>query len=112
MISPSRTIAASFSYLPYYPFLAFALPRFPALWAVLLSLVPGAVLAILFLVRYAGIGGAVGRGAVPLILIQGGITLAVLATGYGTIVLALALTLILVWLLWIAGSFQPAEQKT
>jgi hypothetical protein len=104
--------AASFAYIPYYPFLAFALPRMPALWAVLLALVPGAILAILFLVRYAGFTGAVGKGAVPLILIQGGITLAVLASGYGTIVMALALTLILVWLLWVAGSFQPAEHTT
>jgi len=104
--------AASFSFIPFYPFLAFALPRIPAPWAVLLSLIPGAILAILFLARYAGFGGALGKGAVPLILIQGGITLAVLASGYGAIVLALALTFILIWLLWVAGSFKPGEPQT
>jgi len=41
-----------------------------------------------------------GKGAIPLILIQGGITL-------GAIVLALTLTILLIWLLWVAGSFKP-----
>jgi len=102
--------AASFAYIPFYPFLAFTLPRIPAPWAVVLSLIPGAILAILFLVRYVGFGGAFGKGAVPLILIQGGITLAVLASGYGAIVLAISLTILLVWLLWVAGSFKAGEQ--
>ncbi len=103
-------LAASFAYIPFYPFLAFTLPRIPAPWAVLLSLIPGAILAILFLARYAGVSGAIGKGVVPLILIQGGITLAVLAAGYGAIVLALTLTILLVWLLWVAGSFKPGEK--
>jgi hypothetical protein len=105
-------LVTSFAFILFYPFLAFTLPRLPTLWAVVLSVIPGAILASLFLVRHAGFAGGVAKGAIPLILIQGGITLAVLSSDYGAIALAITLTILLVWLLWVARDFRPGEQTS
>ena len=102
----------SLAFILFHPVLAFTLPRLPALVAIVLSVLPGAILASLFLAPHVRFVGGVARGAIPLILIQGGITLAVVASGYGAIVLAATLTIVLAWILWIAWGFKPGEQTS
>jgi len=102
-------VASSVAFFMFYPCLGFLLVRLPALPSVILSLIPGSLVVLFFLLGHAKLSGALVQGVVPLVLLQGGCTLALLVPGRESLLLVLFLVLYLAWLLWIKGILKASE---
>jgi len=102
-------VASSVAFFMFYPCLGFLLVRLPALPSVILSLIPGSLVVLLFLIGHARLSGALVQGVVPLALLQGGCTLALLVPGRESLLLVLFLVLYLAWLLWMKGILKASE---
>lgn len=109
-------ILVGLSFFLFYPFLSFFLSKFEILPSILFSLVPGILISI---ISFSGMGTKTWKegfnsgiiyAVIPLIVLQGGFSLATISPYNSMLFLAGSMTLVILWLLFLLGRKKRTEE--